>query len=189
MDHHTEFLIQFLPIAIAHIALPPISYFSGESFDSEFLNDLFASIYSAVPQSILNRRFIYSLVNDSSNGTDLRWTMLTHIFVHTSYEHMFGNLSAALQFSYPVYNEFGTFGLYFLFLSGGAFASLPTFLKKNQKSAFSKLVYDRIAIRPNSESYSQWIPGTHNCEVFFTLIANIVSNYLNQNCVRGHIIP
>ena len=159
MDQRTDFLIHFLPIALAHIALPPLSYFSGETFDNEILDEFFRFIYSVTPQSFLSRKFIYSLVNDSSNGVDFEWTMLTHIFVHTSYEHMFGNLSAALQFAYPVYNEFGAVGLYFLFLSGGAFASLPTFLRQNQKSAFSQLVYDRIAIRPSGETYSKWIPG------------------------------
>lgn len=160
MNHYAEFLWQFLPLAAAHLVLPPLSYFRGERVRPEVVDEIFELIYSVVPPSILSERFINSLLRDHSHGTDLHHTMITHIFVHSSYEHLFGNLSGVLQFAYPVYNEFGTMGLYFLFLSGGAIASLPTFLRSGQKSAFSKLVYDSISIKPDSGTYSQYIPGT-----------------------------
>jgi membrane associated rhomboid family serine protease len=159
MIHHVEFLIQFLPLACAHLVIPPLSYFNGERLSNELLEEFLNLIYSAVPRTFLTEKFITSLLNDASNTNEIRGTMVTHIFVHTSYSHLFGNLSAALQFAYPVYEEFGTVGLYFLFISGGVASSIPTFLRTDQKRAFSELVYDRLALQETNESYVHWVPG------------------------------
>ena len=159
MNHYMEFISHFLPLAAAHLLLPPLSFFSGERIEAEVANEVFGLIYSVVPPSILNRKFVESLLFDSSHGTDFHHTMITHLFVHSSYEHMFHNLSAAMQFAYPVYTEFGSAGLYFLFVSGGVIASLPIFFRIDQNSAFSKLVYDSISIKPGNGTYSQYVPG------------------------------
>ena len=176
MNNYAEFLSQFLPLAAAHLLLPPLSFFSGERIEAEIADEIFCWLYSVVPPSLLNRKFVESLLFDSSHGTDFHYTMISHLFVHSSYEHLFHNLSAAMQFAYPVYNEFGSAGLYFLFLSGGAIASLPIFFRSDQNSAFSKLVYDSISIKPGNGIYSQYVPG-------------ILYDYLKKCCFQGVVRP
>lgn len=161
MEQYIEFLIQFAPLAAAHLAVPPLSYFYRERCENKVFADFFRWLYSIVPPCFLDRKFIHSLVDDYNDVNIINATRITHLFVHSNYDHLFSNLQVALQLSYPVYNEFGTCGLYVLFLSGGIFASLPTFLRSDQKSALSKLVYDRVAIQPSNNSYSRWIPGTY----------------------------
>ena len=145
-DRYDGFLISFLPIVIAHIVFPPLSYFDGEKVGNEIIDDFLRIVYHLAPKKVLNRKFVESLVNDSAKGRRSSRTMLTYIFIHGSYEHMSQNLLGAINPAYPIYKEFGKKGLYFLFLSGGVFASLPTFFRKQQNRAFRKLVSDEFGI-------------------------------------------
>lgn len=154
-----DFLIAILPIAGLHLILPPIAYFHGERLSNaeiqEFLELVF---YSSIPREFFNEKFISHLTYDSA-GRTFTLNLLRHVFVHADYDHLFGNLSAATQLSFPVYRELGGVGLYILFFSGGVLASIPTFLHKEQKTAFSNLIYDKIAIKPSANSNGGWIPG------------------------------
>ena len=159
-----EFLIAILPIVGFHLILPPIAYFRGERLNNDEIQEFLELVfYSSIPRELFNEKFITQLTYDSA-GKTFTLNLLRHIFVHADYNHLFGNLSAASQLSFPVYREFGGVGLYILFFSGGVLASIPTFLHKDQKIAFSNLIYDKIAIRPSGNSKGGWIPG-----LYFTL--------------------
>ena len=159
MAAFVDYLFTVMPIAAAHLAIPPISFFRGERLGDVQLQTLFDFIYSMIPEDLLSAYFVQSLMYDSANWPNIDSTIITHMFVHGNYEHLLGNLSAALQGSFPIYQEFGALGLYFLFISGGTIASFPSFLHDDQKRAFSKLFYDEVALQPRGSSFSRWIPG------------------------------
>jgi membrane associated rhomboid family serine protease len=45
------------------------------------------------------------------------------MFVHASYQHLLGNLQSLVNYGFPVYDQFGPSGLYFVFLGGGILSS------------------------------------------------------------------
>ena len=160
MAIYVDCLLAFTPIAAAHLAIPPISFFRGERLGDVQLQTFFDFIYSMFPGNLLSAHFVQSLMYNSAKWPNIDSTIITHMFVHGNYEHLLGNLSAALHGSYPIYQEFGALGLYFLFISGGTIASFPSFLHDDdQKRAFSKLFYDEVALQPRGSSFSRWIPG------------------------------
>lgn len=146
MDSYLDYFIAVTPIIISHIAVPPLSYFDGERAVHEWLDTLLESIYSRFPQ--FHKEFVSSMIRDAHAGLDS--TVISHLFVHGSFSHLFGNLFAAVQFGYTTYLEFGAVGLYTVFIFGGATASLPTFLYNDQRRAIRNLVYEKIAILPDS---------------------------------------
>lgn len=160
MGDYMDFLISVLPIAAVHLALPPISYFRGERLSNSEIQELLELVfYSSIPEELFSENYISHLTYDSA-GKIINSSLLSHLFVHIDYKHMIGNLSAALQFAHPIYREFGGIGLYILFFSGGVLASIPTFLHKDQRMAFSNLIYDKIAIKSTGDSKGGWIPGS-----------------------------
>jgi membrane associated rhomboid family serine protease len=159
MGESLDFFLAILPIVGLHLVLPPIAYFRGERLTNAEIQELLELVfYSSIPKEFFNEKFISHLTYDSA-GKTFTLNLLRHIFVHANYDHLFSNLSAASQLSFPVYREFGGVGLYILFFSGGVLASIPTFLHKDQKLAFSHLIYDKIAIKPSGNSNGGWIPG------------------------------
>ena len=154
-----DYLLAFIPIAAAHIAIPPMSYFNGERLSNAVLQNFLDYVYSLVPKELLTSDYVRSLTYNSAHWPNIDSTIITHLFVHGNYEHLFGNLNAALHASFPIYQEFGALGLYFLFISGGAIAAFPSFLHEDQKRAFSNLFYEKVALQPRGNSLSSWIPG------------------------------
>jgi hypothetical protein len=164
MAIYVDYLLAFMPIAAAHVAIPPISFFRGERLRDVQLQTFFDFIYSMFPGDLFTAHFVRSLMYNSANWPNVDTTIITHMFVHANYEHLFGNLIAAFQASFPIYQEFGALGFYFLFISGGTIASFPSFLHDDQKRAFSNLFYDKVALQPRGNSFSSWIPGqNHLC--------------------------
>ena len=159
MAIYIDYILAFLPIVAAHVAIPPMSFFRGERLSNALLQDIFSYIYSLTPQQLLSADYVRSLLYNSADWPNIKSTIVTHMFVHNDYQHLLGNLNAAFQASFPIYAEFGAVGLYFLFISGGAIASFPSFLHEDQKRAFSNLFYDKVALQPGGNFFSSWIPG------------------------------
>lgn len=126
-----DYLFSFIPLVCAHICIPPLSYFMNNETPHYFFDEL----YEILPSEITNPKFVESLLLDADKPS---WTLLSHLFVHADYNHMFNNLIACIQLSYPIYNEFGTFGLYTLFLTGGVASSVPSPLYKLRIKTLSK---------------------------------------------------
>lgn len=139
-----EYLWTVLPIAALHVAVPPLSWFWGERIYLDG-NDLFSDvIYRIVPPKLLSEAYVRSLLADDKEPFGIR--NITSLFVHGSYSHLFNNLTACIQFGMPVYGEFGSSGLYFVFLAGGAFSSIPTFLHTDQKKELARLLASKLSI-------------------------------------------
>lgn len=84
------------------------------------------------------------------------------MFVHGSYNHLFMNLVAAVQFGYPVYMEYGPIGLYTVFLCGGVFAALPSVLYLGQQKQVTKgyeNVYSSICKRYLPSFFDSTVDG------------------------------
>lgn len=157
MESLLDYIITLSPIIIAHVAVPPLSYFRGERVKDEWLNGFLHFIYSHMPENFLHEKFVSSLTRDMSARLNL--TVISYLFVHANYSHLFGNLTGIIQLGLPIHKEFGVGGLYSLFLSGGAIASLSTFLHDGQREAIRKLVYEKFAIQQKSNSRSSGLSG------------------------------
>lgn len=127
-----EYLMYFSPVIFGHVIFPPLSYFVGDK--NEFLQSV---VYPNLPPEFFERRLIQSMLLDQ-NQKDVVETYVTHMFVHVTYQHLFSNLFSAIQLGYPVYCEFGVFGLYAVFFGGGVFASVPSPLHLGQKKQVKK---------------------------------------------------
>jgi membrane associated rhomboid family serine protease len=97
----------------------------------QFMANLFHEIYKNIPRHMLTRNFVYSLallMNEKNPSiVDSEWyTFITHMFVHTNYQHMFSNLKGLVMCGTPTFTEFGPFGVYGIFLCGGVFSSMPS---------------------------------------------------------------
>ena len=142
MEEYSEYLFASLPLIISHIALPPISLFSGnESLVGIY--SILEPIYSLIPTKFLNPEYIFSLAFDvrSFSISNPPWTLLSHIFVHGSYDHMLNNLTAAIQFGLVIYREYGAYGMYILFISGGVFSAIPSALYNFQQQRLTKDIH------------------------------------------------
>ena len=112
--------------------IPPISFFRrNEMPRSEYL----AFIHKNFPDE-----FQFSLLFSSISDQQHFHQWITHIFVHTNYEHMFLNLFDTIVCGYSVYNEVGIIGMYAVFIGGGMFSaiSIPS-TTENFKLLLSKL--------------------------------------------------
>ena len=140
MDDLIDYLIAVMPLAAAHVLIPPLSMFEMvHDAPPEELQVILRSIYRIAPSFVFDRNFVFSLLLDSKNAGKPHWTMLSHIFVHRNYSHLIGNLSWTLMLGYPVFQNYGSIPMYLTYLIGGAFASVPmekvTSLLKPCKSA------------------------------------------------------
>lgn len=147
-----DYAVAFLPLAVGHLFLPPLCIFSGKSdLNSEELKYFFEVVYSLIPSEIVNPEFMNSLVLDvSSRAPSPPFTWITYLFVHANYHHLLSNLTAAIQFGYPVHLAFGSNGMYFLFLIGGVLSSYPSPLYDYGKSV---LVNDFEALTTTDNEY------------------------------------
>ena len=140
-----DYVFAVVPLVMGHVMIPPLSWFSGERVYFDGNMDVFSELfYTVVPPILLNGKYIHSLVADAKEPFNYR--NITSIFVHSTYSHMFNNVSACIQFGLPVYLEFGSYGLYFVFLAGGAFASFPSFLHDDQKKELARVVTSKISV-------------------------------------------
>jgi membrane associated rhomboid family serine protease len=149
------YLVAFSPIAVGHLCIPPLSYFEYfRKENDERITKIFELIYSLVPAFFLEKDFVLSLLLVKSKDFSIKSSSITHLFVHATYEHLIGNLSSAFVFGGPVCDEFGAMGLYALFLGGGLFSSLTTFLHADQLNALNELL---LIEEKKSQNYN--IPG------------------------------
>ena len=154
-----DYAFAAVPLVIGHIIIPPLSWFGGERVYLDGHTDIFTEFYDkAVPPILLSAKYVHSLVADSKEPFNYR--NITSIFVHSTYSHMFNNLSACIQFGLPVYLEFGSNGLYFVFLVGGAVASFPSFLHDDQKKELARVVTSKISVADDRGpgNRQQWFP-------------------------------
>lgn len=157
-----EYLVAFSPIAIGHLCIPPLSYFEYfREENDERITKIFDLIYSLVPTVFLKKDFVSSLLLVKSKEFSIKSSSITHLFVHATYDHLIGNLSSALVFGGPVCDEFGAMGLYALFLGGGLFSSLTTFLHADQLNALNELL-----LIEEKKSQNNSIPGVFMSTLF-----------------------
>jgi len=109
-----------LPLLLAHIAVPPLSVVRSKGL-KRLLGERIHSSFES---------FIDLLTRDG-NAPWCSVTRLTSMFIHGNYNHLIDNLSALLMFGYHVSSNFGANVVLFLFLAGGYFASLPSFIQKD----------------------------------------------------------
>jgi membrane associated rhomboid family serine protease len=125
------------PIVLSHVLVPPLSYFRGERPPFPW----FYTLYTVSPDILVNERTVKSMtlhLSKTGQGYHI-YQWITHMFVHTDYQHLLSNLSAALSVAYPAYREFGLTGLYTLYLSGGLIASMQSLFQKSQINGFTTL--------------------------------------------------
>ena len=146
-----DYVFAALPLVLAHVVVPPLSYFQGERvYVDDHMTDVFTElIYPMVPAQLLRASYVVSLTRDAGDPV-ISVKSLTALFVHGSYSHMFSNVTAMLTFGLPVYTEFGSNGLFFVFLAGGVFASLPSFLREDQKKEVARLVASKFTVDPGT---------------------------------------
>lgn len=87
--------------------------------------ELFELVYNLLPDKFLSYNYISSLalIHDY-NGWNNGW--ITSLFIHGDYTHLLNNLTAAFQLGYAAYANYGSFGLYSLFIFGGIASSIPS---------------------------------------------------------------
>lgn len=129
IDQLLSYFKAVLPLAIAHVAIPPLSYFeSPRQFPPSELRPLFDLVFSFSPDYHFDPKFVRSLLLDKStqqNSWGINHTNFTHLFVHKDYNHLINNLFGTVFLGWNVYLENGGIFLYSVYLIGGVFASLP----------------------------------------------------------------
>lgn len=130
-----DYIFSIAPLFIGHLVIPPISHFIGkESYPHEL-----RFLYDFKPNGLNNIKDIECLLYNSSLSL-ISYQTITHLFVHADMNHLLHNLEGLFYSSYPVYREFGAYGLYMTFFLGGVSAIIPTPLYDMQKDGtISKL--------------------------------------------------
>lgn len=123
-----DYLFAFAPLALGHLAVPPLSVFDGRELPPFPLLEL---LYDLWPAGYLSRQNIMALTV-SGDAKELHRRNFTYIFVHADYSHLFGNLLSAFQCGFAVFQELGAQEMYLVFFGGGAAASVPSILKIDQ---------------------------------------------------------
>jgi membrane associated rhomboid family serine protease len=123
-----DYIFAIAPLFIGHILIPPISHFIGnERYPREL-----SFLYDFKPHGLNSIKDIERLLYNSSLPL-ISYQTITHMFVHADMNHLLHNLEGLLYSSYPVYKEFGIYGLYMTFLLGGVSSIIPTPLYDIQK--------------------------------------------------------
>lgn len=121
---------------MAQLLIPPLSVLRGEKSASS-LGPLH-SLHCFLAMHALPKDLIESMV--LHNNRDFHcWQWVTHIFVHTSYDHLFANILATMQVGLPIHSELGPALFYALFISGGIFSALPSLLHEYQHNSLVQL--------------------------------------------------
>eukprot|EP00981_Chlorochromonas_danica_P006598 scaffold1438_cov173-Ochromonas_danica.AAC.3 len=119
MSDLVDYAFSILPLVAGHLCVPPLSCFQ---FVAEAppvdLMEFFHFLYRQLPPQLLDGRFVQSLMLDKDDKS-INITLLTHLFVHSSYSHLLGNLSQLVLLGWPVFKQFGGVGVYFMVLVGG----------------------------------------------------------------------
>jgi membrane associated rhomboid family serine protease len=127
------FLAAASPLVLAQLMIPPLSYFIGERSDLPFLDLIYRLL---TPPEFFNLKYLHSLMfNPQDLEGDRIYTILSYMFVHGDYSHLFNNLQSFVINGYPVYREFGMIGMYAIFFGSGIVGVLPSsFRTPHQKS-------------------------------------------------------
>jgi membrane associated rhomboid family serine protease len=142
MEGFLSYLMAVSPLVIAQLAIPPLSYFIGERADIPFLDELYRHL---TPSKLFNFKYLRSLMFDAQDlKGDKIYTILSYMFVHADYDHLLNNLWALVSVSYPVYQEFGSFAMYAIFLGSGIVAVTPSSLREKQNSGGDKPLYKKL---------------------------------------------
>ena len=101
-----NYAIAMLPITIAMLIPPPLSYLQGKEIESPFAMIL-TPIYNLIPIKYLNERFFMSLaLLQSKNMYQQPWyRWLTSQLIHSDYNHLFCNLIGTIQLGSSVYQN------------------------------------------------------------------------------------
>lgn len=125
-----DYLIAFGPIALAHLAVPPLSVFDRREHPAL---GIFEVLYDLWPPGKLTSKNVRSLAltaHDFSNP--ITHKHVTYMFVHETYAHLMNNLLGAFQCGCNVYRQIGS-GMYLVYIGGGVAAALPSLLKFEQR--------------------------------------------------------
>ena len=160
MMQEMQYILAFSPIFLSHILLPPISYFDG--YES---NLLLEDLYSLFPS--ITKDFVLSLMlNPSVHTFPKSYQFFSYMCVHGSYAHMLGNLYTAFVLGRPIFYQFSSLGLFFLYLSGGIISSLPSKFSLDNKRYLDEAIHDTFVIRnqayiPNfaKNLWNKHVPG------------------------------
>eukprot|EP01038_Epipyxis_sp_PR26KG_P004437 gene4437-6276_t len=132
------YLIAILPLILGHVCIPPLSYFDvfpsklSKNTKKSELESLFQIVYDIVPKSFTEYSFVNSLVISRKENTPfvLDYRIFTNIFVHGDYNHLLNNLISTILIGYSVWYAEGSLALNFMYVAGGAMASLPFIIDK-----------------------------------------------------------
>lgn len=151
LQSETSFLASFVPILFSHVVVPPISFLLGQEVEP---HPLFEDLYAIFP---FTRDFVLEnlLLCPSRHKFPADYQYITHMFVHGSYAHMFGNLYTAFICGRSVHMELGAAGMYCLYLSGGIIASLPSLLSLSNQKFMDAAIKDTFTLREKAS----YLPG------------------------------
>lgn len=123
--------------------IPPLS--GLKSVAPIELRDLLMEWYSKLPPRFSTQWYALSLMHDQNQKELVPVeSFLTYMFVHSDFTHLLSNLTVAFQSGIPVQQEFGTLGMYALFVLGGVAAILPSPLHNAQLAVFNRATADSI---------------------------------------------
>lgn len=166
-----EYLHGMFPLFFSQIMVPPLSLLDGNirlSDYPEFIEMVLVEIYKIIPPKLLSIDYIDSLCCDmnTKNSSEWDWRRISYMFIHSDFEHLFGNLKAAYIFGYPLYKECGLWSVYTTFIFGGIAAVWPSPLHDKQITQFTATFED---------SFSQYIPSFVR-NIFPTTVQNQIGH-------------
>ncbi len=124
--------LRFLPLSFLHEARKIIRYTVSEYDDPQDV--LVNSVYRSFDVSTINTMEETSMGLMLCNESPAPKQYITHMFVHSSWQHMFNNLSNCYFSGRTCYRYFqSNLMIYGLFLSGGVIAAMPSPLHESYR--------------------------------------------------------
>ncbi len=144
-------ILTMTPLLLTHIMIPPLDYLHdqgkpwtlsdtprvphplepGMYIEVEQLRDL----YRLLPWQLRDYSYVQEkLLISSRDEHTVGYKNITHMFVHSTYQHAFANLSSAFVFARYVSQRLGIMATYAVFYGGGILSSLPVFIPRIEES-------------------------------------------------------
>ena len=103
-----DFILAASPLVFLQMAIPPLSYALGRQFPQKgtFVYNFYKLILPAYPflgdinflNSLMFERRYFGIPREE-------YRMITYMFVHGDYDHLFRNIVGLLSFGFPIFKE------------------------------------------------------------------------------------
>ena len=148
------FLLAMVPLTMAHLVIPPISYLKQEEMCPSIMLERLYHLTTSYDPRLTSFKYVMNMLTYDEESVAEKGELyrgFSHLWVHVSYEHLFNNLLSAYNVGYPVYAEYGAVGMYTVFILGGMSAVVPTIFHEVQHKNLERDINNLTSFIPGPE--------------------------------------